>query len=192
MITLNIGPDHVEFHAHEDTLCKLPFFQAALKGSFRESLAKSIDMPEDTAETVSALIEYLYTANYTYTYDSSTAEPHGRPAPNLAEGRYHIGVFVTAAKYDCGGLVAMAMGNFEALLPQLSSVDTLRLWKHAYGEGPDLQTWRTHFERCHEGKWVATWVSELFKNHRQEMEEMIAELPELAADLMRLAICGKE
>lgn len=191
MITLTIGPDRVEFHAHEDTLCKLPFFQAALQGSFRESLEKCIDMPEDTPETVSALIEYLYTSNYTYTYDSSTAEEHSRPVANLAEGRYHIGVFVISSKYDCGGLVAMAIGNFEALLPELDSVDTLRLWKHAYGEGPDIQTWRTNFERCHTGKWVVKWVKELFKDHRQEMEEMIAELPELAADLMRVAICGE-
>lgn len=191
MITLYIGPDRVEFHAHEDTLCKVPFFRAALQGSFREALAKSIEMPEDAPGPVSALIEFLYMGNYTYTYDSSATTKQGRPIPDLAEGQYHISVFVIATKYDCGGLATVAIGNFESLLPQLDSVDRLRLWKHGYAEGPDLQTWRNHFERCHSGKSVVTWVKKLFRDHRQEMEETIAESPELASDLMRVAICEK-
>lgn len=152
-------------------------------------------MPEDVPGTVSALLEYLYTGNYTYTFDSGTAPVHGdpsRPVANLTEARFHIGVFVIASKYECRGLAAMAVRNIEALLPELGSVDTLRLWKYAYGEGPDMETWRKHFERCHSGTWLVAWVKELFKDHREEMEKTIAELPELAADVMRLAICGRE
>lgn len=151
-------------------------------------------MPEDVPGTVSAMLEFLYTGNYTYTYDSATAAAHGdtaRPVANLTEARFHIGVFVIASKYSCNGLAAMALGNFEALLPELDSVNTLRLWKHAYGEGPDMETWRNQFERCHSGTWLVAWVKELFKDHQKEMEQTIAELPEFAADVMRLAICGK-
>lgn len=152
-------------------------------------------MPEDATGTVSALLEYLYTGNYTYTYDSATAPVRGdpaRPAANLTESRFHIGVFAIASKYACDGLATMAVSNFEALLPELDSVERLRLWKHAYGQGPDMETWREQFERCHSGMWVAAWVKELFKDHRKEMEQTIAELPELAADVMRLAICEEE
>lgn len=177
---------------HEDTLCKLRFFQDALNGSFRESASKTIAMPEDTPGTVSPLIEYLYTGNYTCTYDSTTApvsEDSAQPVANLTEGRYHIGVFVIASKYECDALAAMAVLNFEAMLPELDSVDTLRLWKDAYGAGPDLASWRKQFELCYSGKSLVVWVEELFKDHRKETEQMIAEMPELASDLLRLSIC---
>lgn len=192
VITLYIGTDRVEFHVHEDTLCKLRFFQAALQGSFREAASKTIAMPEDTSGTVSALIEYLYTGNYTYTYDSASvhvSEDSVQSVANLTEGRYHISVSAIASKYQCDALAAMAVRNFEAMLPELDSVDTLRLWKHAYGAGPDLASWRKQFERCYSGKSFVLWVEELFKDHRKEMEQTIAELPELASDLLRLSIC---
>lgn len=196
IITLYIGTDRVEFHAHEDTLCKLRFFQSELQGSPHESGSKTITMCDDTPGTVSALIEYLYTGNYTYTYDAATARTSGDPVANLSEGRFHISVFAIASKYECDGLAAMAASNFEDILPELESVDTLRLWRYAYGAGPDVASWRTQFERCYSGKrlenWLVVWVAELFENHRQEMEETIAEEPELAADLLRLAIVGKE
>lgn len=151
-------------------------------------------MRDDTPGTVSALIEYLYTGNYTYTFDSATArasEDSTQPVANLTEGRFQISVFAIASKYECDGLAAMAARNFEAMLPELESVDTLRLWKHAYGAGTDLASWRTQFERCYSGKWLVVWVGKLFKDHRKEMEKTIAEQPELAADLLRLAIVGK-
>lgn len=191
MISLYVGQDQVEFHAHEDTLCKLRFFQAAVQGSFRESLTKSIDMPEDTPSAVSALIEFLYTGNYTYPYDSAiTSLRHGlgTPVASLIEGQFHVAVSTIALKYGCQGLADSAVRNFEALLPQLGSLDQLRLWKAAYVESPDLASWRRGFEHCNAGKRAGVWMKQLFQDYRGEMDQTIAEVPELAADLMRLAI----
>lgn len=195
VITLYIGPNRLELHAHQDTLCKLPFFGAALNGSFSESLTKTIDMPEDDPSMVSALIEYLYTGNYTYTYDSGSAqfhETHGTPVATLTEGQYHVGVVGIASKYDCQELVTMAARNFEAVLPELDSIDTLRLWTTAYAAGPELDVLTKSFERCHPGNAVRLWVKELFKKHREEIDETIMEFPGFASELLRLASCGDD
>lgn len=150
-------------------------------------------MPDDDLATVSAMIEYLYTGNYTYTYITGSdmlREAPGIPPGTLTEGQYHVGVFVTASKYDCQGLVDMAVRNFEGVLPALDSVDTLRLWTTAYAAGTDVQVWRKGFERFYSRKGFDVWVKELFREHREEMDQMIADFPELASDLLRLAICG--
>lgn len=188
--TLYIGPDRLELHAHENTLCKLPFFRAALKGSFGQSQTKSIAMPEDAPVTASALIEYLYTGNYTYTYDSVSPQLHkAPPVPTLAEGQYHVGILSIASKYDCKELVAMAIQNFDAVLLGLDSINTLRLWTTAYSVGLDQNVLRERLESCYPGNAVRLWVKELFKKHRDEFDKMIAEFPELASEILRLATC---
>lgn len=195
MITLYIGPDRLELHAHEDTLCKLPFFRAALKGSFRESHTKSIAMPEDAPIMVSALIEYLYTGNYTYTYDLGSAklnDESGVPVATLTEGQYHVGILGVASKYDCQELVAMVLQNFEAVLLDLDTLDTLRLWTTAYAAGLDLKIVRESYERCHPGNAVRFWVKELFEEHREEIDSTIAQFPEFASELLRLATCDED
>lgn len=196
VVSLYTGQDRIELHAHEDTLCTLPFFRAALKKyGFQESLTKSIEMPEDKPIMVSALIEYLYTGNYTYVYDSAKAELQketGMPIRDLTEGQYHVGVFVIASKYDSQGLAEMTVGNFEAVLPELGCVDKLRLWRTAYCEGTDLKRWRKSLERCHSSEGLVTWVQELFEKYRDEIDQVIAESPELASDLLRLATRGRD
>lgn len=187
VIRLCIGEERVELHAHEDTLCKLPFFRAALQGNFRESQAQSIDLPEDELGAVSALIEYLYTGIYTYTYcfDATITAPK-RPPGTLAEGRYHVGVFVIASKYDCQGLGVMAEKCFTAVLLQLNAIDTLRLWRGAYEEGGDMDHWRSRFRRVEKVQGAA-WVRNLVKDFAEELERTVAELPQLSVDLLRLA-----
>lgn len=148
-------------------------------------------MPEDTPNAVSALIEFLYTGNYTYPYDSTITSLHpvsGTPIASLTEGKFHVVVSAIASKYGCQGLADSAVRNFEAVLPQLNSLDQLLLWKTAYAEGPDLATWRKGFENCYWGRRAGVWMKELFQGHRLELDETIAELPELVSDLLRLVI----
>lgn len=191
VIRLCIGEERVELHAHEDTLCKLPFFQAALQGTFRESQAKSIDLPEDELGAVSALIEYLYTGNYTYAYNCATTTEPENPPGTLEEGRYHVGVFVIASKYDCQGLGTMAENCFAVVLPQLDTINRLHLWRAAYVEGADMSKWRSMFRRCEKTQGVA-WVKDLVKNYAEELERTVAELPQLSVDLLWLATGGEE
>lgn len=189
IITLYVGQGRVEFYVHEDTLCQLPFFQAALQGRFREASEKVIVMVEDDPNKVSALIEFMYTGNYTYSYDprdTQLLEGSNAPIGDLSEGMFHVGVYVIASKYDCPGLVEIALENFEVVVDELDNIDTLRLWKAAYSEGLTLVGQRKDFEQYRSGGGLISWVKGLFKEHREEMETTMSEHPTLACDLLRI------
>lgn len=192
--TLYVGQERVKFYVYQDTLCKLPFFQAALRGNFREASEQVITMPEDDPSRVSALIEFLYTRNYTYPYDPETTPLRVgsiTPIGDLTQGLFHVGVHVIASKYDCPPLVAIAMKNFTALATELASIDALRLWKAAYSEGLQIPGRRQDFVRYRSGRGLVSWVQGLFEENRQEMEKTMSEVPELSCDLLRIAT-GKD
>jgi BTB/POZ domain len=59
-----VGPDQRLFAAHEDVLCHSSFFQAACRGQFLESHSKRINLPEESPEILSSVLEYLYKGDY--------------------------------------------------------------------------------------------------------------------------------
>lgn len=161
---------------------------------FREASEKLILMPEDNPAHVSALIEFLYTGNYTYMYDPSVAPvPEGStmPAGDIMEGMFHAGVHVLAVKYGAAKLVARAIKNFGAVSGALDSINALRLWKAVYIGGllelprhsKDCELWRN-------GQGMSTWVKQLFAEHGEEMDETVLECPQLAGDLLRIVTGG--
>lgn len=191
IVTLYVGQERIEFHAYEDTLCQLPFFQLSLReGHYREASEKALEMPEDDPSKVSALIEFMYTGNYTYTYDAGSAQllsGSNAPVGDLTEGLFHVGVYVVASKYECPGLVEMAVKNFEVVLNELDDIKTLRLWKAAYSEGLQLPGYKKDFERYRSGAGLVAWVKGLFDEHREEMDKTMSEHPTLACDLLRIS-----
>lgn len=64
IITICVGPEQRLFAGHEDVLCRSPFFQAACKGQFFESQSKRVNLPEESAEVLSSVLEYLYKGDY--------------------------------------------------------------------------------------------------------------------------------
>ena len=60
-------PEHpaAALYVHSEVLSKLPFFAAALNGSFLEATTRVVNMPEDSPEIVAKLMQFLYTGNYT-------------------------------------------------------------------------------------------------------------------------------
>lgn len=188
--TLCVGEEKVQFHAHEDTLCTLSFFKAALHGMFKEATDKAISMPDDDPTHVSALLEFLYTGSYTYTYYPSSAMlPEGSttPAGDLNEGLYHLGVYVVAAKYDASVLASIALKNFKAVAIELESVCALQLWLSAYAKDLRLPRCRQEFDRYSSGQGLVSWVQGLFREHEEVMEDVLEQCPMLAADLLRIS-----
>jgi BTB/POZ domain len=59
-----VGLEQRLFAAHEDVLCHSPFFQAACRGQFLESNSKRINLPEESPEILSSVLEYLYKGDY--------------------------------------------------------------------------------------------------------------------------------
>jgi len=64
IITLVVGPDQRLFAAHEDVLSHSPFFAAACRSQFFESSNRRISLPDEEAEVLSCVLEYLYKGDY--------------------------------------------------------------------------------------------------------------------------------
>lgn len=191
IITLSVGEEGVKYHVHEDTLCKLPFFKAALQGKFKEASENAIAMPEDDPSGVAAVIEFLYTGNYTYSYDPTKVQiPEGStiPAGDFTEGLYHIGVYTVASKYDCKALSEMAVMNFSMVAVGLDNESAFRLWKVAYSDGLRLSQCKDSFAKYNSGEGLMSWAEWLFTKYGDEMDVTFDEFPQLAGDLLRVAI----
>lgn len=184
IITFSVGHDGIEFHAHEDTVLKLPDFATAVGSPDDQEWSNTITLPHDDPTAVSALLEYLYTGNYTYASSTSPATPYGE----LDEGCYHIGVYVVAAKYRCSVLADIAARNVRAVATELDGVAGLRLWRVAYPAGLRLLEASEDLPMYGRGEGLVSWVKGLFKEAGREMEETVAQCPMLACDLLRISM----
>lgn len=190
MITLYVGENRTKYFAYERSLCQLEFFRAALEGQFKEALEKTISMPEDDPEAVSALIQWLYTGNYTY--DSNRlqrqtmilrAAPE-EPSEGLLEGLFHLEVCVVASKYDCAKLSEKAKKRFYVVSQKrLDEIDNLRLWRAHNTSGllgfPLLLSNSPYRIQA-----VRGWVEELFDEHRVELASTGKQFPDLILNML--------
>lgn len=197
IVTLRVGPEGTEFRTYEDTLCQLPFFRAALQGQFREASEKTISMPEDEPEVISALVEFMYVGRYTYTYHhSATGEANSTdradsPTSDATEGSFHASVHALASKYDCQELADTALGNFKCVLNELKGFEVIRLLKAAYAKELLLSSFDSDQDLADFKKRLPELVNGLYDTHRGEMERTIAEYPTLGSDLLCLVARGR-
>lgn len=63
IVTLVVGPEQRIFAAHEDILCKSPFFGTVLRKQYMES-GKRMALPDEDPEILSSILEYLYKGDY--------------------------------------------------------------------------------------------------------------------------------
>ena len=64
IITIIVGKDQRLFAAHEDVLCKAPFFAEVCRDQFFQANAKRIALVDEEPEVFSAILEYLYKGDY--------------------------------------------------------------------------------------------------------------------------------
>lgn len=182
MVTLYVGQEGVEFHAHEDTLCELRFFRLALE----KSLPWVVAIPNESPAIVSVLIEYLYKKDYTYdkSGDFSSACPNpgeeGR-SEALTEALFHIDVILASKEYDCKDLKTKALAHINMLV--LDDVDQLRYWEVAYLTRADVIS-RKNYSAWGE---VGAWVGRLFKSHSARLRKTLSDHPKLAHDMLLAA-----
>lgn len=64
IITMVVGRDQRLFAAHEDVLCRSPYFASCLKGQFLDSNAKKVELSDEEPEILSCVLEFLYKGDY--------------------------------------------------------------------------------------------------------------------------------
>lgn len=192
VVTLVVGTDNVQFHAAEATLCRIPFFRAALQGAFQEATLKKISFPDDAPEIFSALLEHLYNGTYTYIYDvDSTMAVGNIPVCDLAQGCFHVRVHALASKYDWQPLVDAAIENFVVMLQKLPAMDIMRLWKVAYENGLTVSVCSVAGRLGTFRKALPTVLEGLYTTDAAEMESTVSEMPSLANDFIRLLVSSR-
>lgn len=147
-------------------------------------------MPEDDAHHVAALIEYLYTGGYTYSYTPPSASATDAAPADLEEGSFHVGVYATAFKYDCQPLVKASLTSFVGVLRQLKGIDVIRLWEVAYDRELLLATVHGDKDLVGFRQGLVTLLKELYTNQREEMDRTSAGHPALINDLLGLVVMG--
>lgn len=192
MITLYVGDNRTRYYAYEDVLCKLPFFQAALHGSFQEAQEKTISMPEDDPEAVAALIKWLDCG--TYEFDDSrlqnstmrAREVPKKQARELLKCLFHLEVLVVASKYGSQDLLARARQEYFESQDMMFPVELLRLWRAYYTTSLDEsqalgieQMGAQHFKKH---------ILKLVDGNRAMLTSTIAEFPSLGVSLLEACI----
>lgn len=187
VIFLQVGPTPVIFHAYEDIICRLPFFKAALHGGFREATDKVIAMPDDDADTVASLLEFLYLGTYAYTYASDAASPTDVPAKHITEASFHVRLHALARKYDCTELAALERRNVACVLEGLDGMDVVTVVKEMYESGWVVRDWDEELLSAMKRR-IPGIMRSLYGKCEEELDGVWDGSPGLAQELLRLVV----
>jgi len=173
IITLTVGRDQRLFAAHEEVLCRAPFFATICRGQFMESTGKRIDLPDEEPVIFSCVLEYLYKGDYyprllhnkrRNTFELEDAGPiSNSPQPEKNTGGrgsveatiFHSGVggellkdtviYCTAEKYGLEELKRLALRK-QGLQSGIEVGTILRSARFAYENTPDTDSrLRAHY-----------------------------------------------
>lgn len=192
VITLIVGETGTEFYAHEDILCRLPFFRAALNSGFKESADKKITMPEDEPEIIAALVEFLFVKTYTYTYNPGQESAKGKQTSpcDLREGSFHLRLYATAFKYGCEELAGAALTSLVHTLQQLDGIEVVKLLKETYDRGCDTAVWGAGEDMKAFKRRLPGIIKRVYVTDGEEMKGIVAECSDMANDLLQLAVAN--
>ncbi|KAL1302785.1 hypothetical protein AAFC00_003131 [Neodothiora populina] len=171
IITLCVGPSRCIFAAHEEVLCHSPWFadilrrqshsHAAVEAPIRfTSEGQRIDLPDQEAEVISSVLEYLYKGDYsprllldkrrgTWTLEDdrdsqgteSVALPHASMGPVLKD----TVIYCTADLYSLPELKRLALKK-QGLHQGIQCATILNSARFAYDNTPDTDSrLRAHY-----------------------------------------------
>ncbi|KAL4779947.1 BTB/POZ protein [Aspergillus varians] len=118
------------FKVHQSILCtQSSFFKAAMGGNFKEGIAHTVDLPDDSLETVERVLSFLYFNDYNTeahemdlsahlkaleaAADGSGTDANGADDPDAIIPTYnHIQVYLAADKYGIPALKDFAANRF--------------------------------------------------------------------------------
>lgn len=170
IITLCVGAEQRLFAAHEDILSTSPFFSAICRGQFLESATKRVNLPEESPEVFSSVLEYLYKGDYyprllhnkrrnawelEAVTTTTTAGEHNNNASSAESTVYHAGsgqpllkdtlVYCTAERYGLDELKRLALRK-QGLQSGIQCSTILASARYAYANTPESDSkLRAHY-----------------------------------------------
>jgi len=172
-IKITVGKEQRLFAAHEEVLCRAPFFATICRSQFMESAGKRIDLPDEEPVIFSSVLEYLYKGDYyprllhnkgRNTFELEDSGPASNsPQPDKSPGGrgsveatiFHSGVggellkdtviYCTAEKYGLDELKRLALRK-QGLQSGIEVSTILRSARFAYENTPDTDSrLRAHY-----------------------------------------------
>lgn len=165
IITLIVGQEQRLFAAHEDVLCRSPYFAVALKGQFLDGGAKKVELPDEDPEILSCILEFLYKGDYyprllhdkrRNTWDIEDAQDEKLGGRGNSEATIHIpgagglvlrdtAVYCAAEKFGLDELKRLALRK-QGLQSGIQVDVILRSARYAYEHTPDTESrLRAHY-----------------------------------------------
>jgi hypothetical protein len=165
IITMVVGRDQRLFAAHEDVLCRSPFFAATLKDQFFDSEAKKVKLPDEEPEILSCILEFLYKADYyprllhnkrRDTWELEDAQDPKKGGRGSSESTIYLPgvggdvlrdtvIYCAAEKYGLEDLKRLALRK-QGLQSGIQVDVILRSARYAYDNTPDTESrLRAHY-----------------------------------------------
>ncbi|RMD43734.1 hypothetical protein DV735_g1395, partial [Chaetothyriales sp. CBS 134920] len=165
IVTFVVGAEQRLFAAHEDVLCRSPFFAAALRGKFLDDRTKKVNLPEEEPEILSCVLEFLYKGDYyprllhdrrRNTWELEDAQDDENGGRGSCESTIHISgvggdvlrdtvVYCAAEKYGLDELKRLALRK-QGLQSGIQVDVILRSARYAYNHTPDTESrLRAHY-----------------------------------------------
>ncbi|MCJ1429969.1 hypothetical protein MMC29_007884, partial [Sticta canariensis] len=131
MYKIFVGPEKKLFQAHEAVLSRSPVFERMCSGTFKESVEKQIDLPDDDAIAFGCVLEFMYLGVF-----------HGDEKPDrVTKAALLADVYILADKYQLEDLKDLLICPLGAILETASEDECLECFFDAarkiYENNPD-------------------------------------------------------
>lgn len=166
IVTIVVGPNQRMFAAHQDILCRSPFFAAACQDVFVGNSHRRIALVDEEPEVLSAVLEFLYKGDYSprllhdkkrnswvledatdmswsstrvngQLVDNDTATIYSRSAGDTV--LRDTAVYCSAEKYGLEELKKLALRK-QGLVAGIDVAAILRSARYAYDNTPDTDS----------------------------------------------------
>jgi len=165
IITMVVGRDQRLFAAHEDVLCRSPYFASCLKGQFLDGNAKKVELLDEEPEILSCVLEFLYKGDYyprllhdkrRNTWDIENAQDPKNGGRGNSESTIHLPeagghvlrdtvVYCAADRYGLEELKKLCLRK-QGLQSGIQVDVILRSARYAYENTPDTESrLRAHY-----------------------------------------------
>jgi len=165
IITMVVGRDQRLFAAHEDVLCRSPYFKSCLKGQFLDGNAKKVELFDEEPEILSCVLEFLYKGDYyprllhdkrRNTWDLENAQDPKTGGRGNSESTIYLSdaggdvlrdtvVYCAADKYGLDELKKLCLRK-QGLQSGIQVDVILRSARYAYQNTPDTESrLRAHY-----------------------------------------------
>ncbi|KAL8676404.1 MAG: hypothetical protein Q9186_007068 [Xanthomendoza sp. 1 TL-2023] len=183
IFTILVGPQEQKFTAHASFLSQSPVFDRMCHGRFEESRTFTIRLPEDDPKVIKAMIQYLYTGDFT-NYELIDVAVG---VTSAHAGFQLVDLYKVAEKYQLQQLKTLLLEKLGDIIDSARRPKHfLLIAKQMYTDLPDTD-WACRAFIIIAAKWLPS-PKLMSKEFRKSLDECISSGGSLAQDLFEAMV----